>query len=184
MPLWKKLLLRSFGFGAGFGLVLCFAIGIWAYYKSRPKPPKPWDTRSITAEFDSVRPSGDKNYLTFYYVLENNTDFDYRLESGTGIDVTVKLKKAKTFAQFGGLRDSLKFPVFVPARRRVRFPLTILYAYQVKEPEKSTPEERERYETEVRKYVTDELANLDGFVLFDSSSRYEVDFPNGWKQGK
>jgi hypothetical protein len=182
MSLWKRLLLRSAGFGAGFALMLCAVAGSWLWYNGRPKPPKPWNKQAITAEYDIVRPEGDKDNLAFHYILQNNTDSDYRVDSDAGIDISAKLKHEKGFSAFAPRYVTTEYPIFVPAKSRVRISLSIPYPYPIKEKDKPTTNERKQYTTDVAKYVTDEMGNADGFVLFDMSNRYEIDFPNGWEQ--
>ena len=45
-----------------------------------------------------------------------------------------------------------------------------------------TAEESQRYAAAVESYVTGKLSNLDGFVLFDTNNRYEIEFPSGWEK--
>jgi hypothetical protein len=187
MSLWKSVLLRSVGFGVGFAVTLCVATGAWFWYSGRPKPlqpPIPWNASAITAEYDYVTTKGDKNYLEFNYVLQNNTDFDYRLESMVGNDLSVQLKRSRSFAQFGGLKDALEFPIFVPAKSRTRVSITIPYAYTGKQKGNLTREDLDRYDTDVAKFATEQFSNLDGFVMFDNSIRYKIEFPAGWSQPK
>jgi hypothetical protein len=174
MPLWKTILLRSAGFGAGFALMLSAIVGGWASYSNRPKPPKPWDSRAITAEYDYVTPYGDKNYLTFYYALQNNTDNDYRIDGKAGIEITGKLKRENAFDV------TVVYPIFVPAKSRVSCSLQLPYQYPGTLVPAKTHDEGERNRHEVAKYVVTELPNLDGFVLFDTATRYKIDFPSGW----
>lgn len=161
---------------------LCAAAGLWHWYSGRPKPPKPWNRKAITAEYDFARPEGDKNYISFHYMLQNNTDFDYRLDSDTEIEITGRLKQEKGFSQFAGHYVTIEYPVFVPARNRVWIALSVPYPYSVREPENATADERKQYTTDVAKYIAQELSNLDGFVLFDTLRRYEIDFPSGWEE--
>lgn len=167
------------GFGAGFALVVCAVIGGCAWYSARPKP---WDKTAITAEYDNVLPQGEDNDLTFNYVLQNNTTVDYRQQLEGAIDLTGKLKDKKEFSQFSGHYVTTEFPIFVPAKSRVRCSLKIPYPYPVKEKNNPTTDESKQYSTEVAKYVVEEMGNLDGFVLFDSANRYQINFPSGWEQ--
>jgi hypothetical protein len=182
MPTWKILLLRSAGFGAGFAIVLCAVAGTWFRYTSRPKPPKPWNKTAITAEYDYVRPGGEKDYLAFSYLLQNNTDFDYRVESDSGVEITGRLKKEKGFSTFADHYVTADYPIFVPARTRVRVSLRVPYPYPIMEKINPSEDERKQYTTDVAQYVTDEMRNLGGFVLFDTANRYEIDFPGGWEE--
>jgi len=83
----------------------------------------------------------------------------------------------------GLLHDNWRLPVFVPAHNRVRMVFTLHHSYPIKRKENATPEEGQKYEVNLRKYVTDELNNLDGFVLFDSSNRYDDPTPENWTKG-
>lgn len=183
MPTWKRILLRSVGFGAGFAVVLVIVVGVWTWYRERPKPPKPWNEHAITAEYESVTTKGDENYVSFEYVLQNNTESDYRLTSMTGVDLTAKLGRTRSFAQFGGLIDAIAFPIFVPAKSRTSVAITIPYPYKVKPKSTPTREERDKYNSDVEQYVKSEFPNFDGLVLFDSSNHYKIDFPSGRTQG-
>lgn len=182
MPLWKKILLRSAGFGAGFAITLCVVVGVWIWYIERPKPPKPWDKQAITAEYDNVSTAGDENFFSVQYILQNNTDVDYRLDSDSGVEISAKLQQQKGLAEFSRKTIAVEFPVFVPAKNRVRLPIILKYHYPVREKNDPTLEERKQFRTDVAKYITNEFKNLDGFVLFDTTNRYEIDFPTGWEK--
>jgi hypothetical protein len=182
VPLWKTILLRSAGFGVGFALAVCAVVGTWAWHSNRPKPIKPWDKGAVTAEYQDVRTRGEQNNVSFNYVLQNNTDVDYRIESDAAIEIAATLKDQKTLSQFSHEIKTV-YPIFVPARRRVQCWLTIPYHYPAKEKDNDDSVERKQYRDELAKYVTDNLTNLSGFVLFDTSNRYEIDFPGGWDKG-
>jgi hypothetical protein len=181
VPTWKRILLRSAGFGAGFAVIVCAVIGGAIWYSERPKPPKPWNKQAITAEYDYVFPEGEQNNLVFRYVLQNNTDSDYRVKSNTGIDITGKLKQQNGFSNFDRF-ESVEYPVFVPAKSRVRVSINMPYSYPTKEKANATGTETKEFRAAVEKFVTKEMPNLGGFVLFDTLNRYEIDFPNGWEQ--
>jgi hypothetical protein len=182
MATWKMVLLRSAGFGAGFAIALCVIGGSWFWYEDRPKPPKPWNKQAIIAEYDYVRPEGDNDNLVFHYLLQNNTDADYRIDSDVGINLANRLKKQKSFGSFSNQYVTTDYPIFVPARSRVWIPLKVPYPYSIKEKDNPNKDERQEYTIQVAKYVTSELPNLDGFVLFDTLHRYEIDFPGGWEK--
>jgi hypothetical protein len=161
---------------------MCAVAGTWFWYAARPKPPKPWNKTAITAEYDYVRPEGEKDYLAFYYLLQNNADFDYHVESDSGVEITGGLKKEKGFSTFADHYVTADYPIFVPARTRVRVSLRVPYPYPIKEKNNPSEDERKQYTTAVAQYVTDEMRNLGGFVLFDTANRYEIDFPGGWEE--
>jgi len=91
------------------------------------------------------------------------------------------MKRENAFGTFGDRYVTASYPIFVPARSRVWFPLLIPYPYSATQKDDSR-EEQIRYRTEVAKYVTSEFTNVDGFVLFDAGHRYQIDLPNGWRE--
>jgi hypothetical protein len=179
---WKIILVKAAGLGAGFALMLSAIAALSIWYWNRPKPPKPWNKNAITAEYDSVRPDGKDDHLKFWYTLQNNTNEDYRLQNKAGVSITGALIKTHSFSQFSDDYEWTDFPIFVPAHSRVRIGIEIPYTYNLSEKENANHEERRAYSAQVAKYVTDKLSNLGGFVLFDDSHRYEIDFPSGWEK--
>lgn len=177
---WKRPLLIGVGWGLGTAVGLAVLLGGFLWYRSRPKPPKPWNTSAIKAEYDYLGTEGDKNTIVFYYTLENTTDFDYRIEDGHDIAMNGKLGREHSLSLFSGF-EKIDYPIAVPAKKRVRFVVHIDYAYPEKEKPKPDADERKKYREAVEKYVVDELNNLDGFDLLDETKRYEIIFPAGWK---
>jgi hypothetical protein len=181
---FRKWFWRSAGFGAGAVLMLAILTGAVIWWVDRPKPPKPWNTKAIRAEYDYVSTAGDKNNIEFYYTLINDTDLDYRVSGGGDVDLSVKLGRENSISQPSkGDDNSMKgdFPIFVPAHGRARFGIHIAYPYSEKYDDKATDDEKHDWGTTLAKYITSELNNIDGFVMFDSVERYEVAFPSGWK---
>jgi hypothetical protein len=179
VPLWKKILLRSLGFGAGFAVVLCVAAGIFLWNQGRPKPPKPWSRQAVTAEYDFAS-TDDDNKIFFYYTVQNNTESDYRLDSDSQVELAVRLKTEKAFDSSGKVL-TLEYPVFIPAKGRARVKVKIPQAYPEHD-RQETSDELYEHRSKVAKYVAKEATNLDGFVLFDTTSKYEIDFPSGWEK--
>ena len=183
---WKKALLIGVGWGIGTVVGLAVVVGTYIWYDNRPKPPvppKPWNLSAIKADYDYAYTEGDNNNIIVYYTLENTTDFDYRVEDGQNVLMSAKLEKQNNLSPFGG-RGRVDYPIFVPAKKRVRFAVHLSYPYSVKEKINADTEERKKYRQAVEKYITDELSNLDGFDLLDETDRYEIIFPAGWKRSK
>lgn len=180
---WKRLFLIGAGWGVGTAVGLAGVIGCFIWYQGRPKPPKPWNRSAIIAEYDYVDTEGDKNTIIFYYTLENTTDFDYHLESGTNVGMNAMLHKQHSLSPFTE-SESVNYPISVPAKKRVRFPIHIGYPYPEKEKPDDDLEERRRYRAGLETYIAKELANLDGFDLLDETNRYEIVLPGGWKKAK
>jgi hypothetical protein len=177
---WKRLLLIAFGWGIGCAFGIGVLIGVWSWYASRPKPSKPWNNTAIKATYDTVFAEGDNNTLVVAYVLENVTNVDYKATDGSAIMLTGKLKRENSSSAYSNV-DRIDYPVFIPMKHRGRVLIHLAYPYSVKEKSKETPDERKKYKEDLEQYMAKELPNLDGFVLFDSDYRYEIDFPGGWK---
>ena len=80
---WKKWLIKSAGFGAGFALTLGAVAGVAAWYVFRPKPPKPpspWNRTAIRAEFVKAEPDRQANAMNLVYILTNTADDDYTID--------------------------------------------------------------------------------------------------------
>lgn len=184
MAEWKRPFLVGVGWGLGTAVGLAILIGGFLWYAQRPKlptPPKPWNTAAIKAEYDTTDTEGEKNTVVFYYTLENTTDFDYLVESSDRILMSATLMKEKNLSPFGE-NQKIDYPLFVPARKRIRFPIHIGYICPLKEKKDANLEERRKFRRDVEKYVMDEMGNLDGFDLLDETNRYEIIFSSGWKQ--
>jgi hypothetical protein len=183
---WKRTLLIGAGWGLGTAVGLAAVAGAFIWYESRPKPPtppKPWDTSAIVADYNYVDTEGDANTIVFYYTIENKTDFDYRIEDGRDILMSAKLIKHKDLSPF---KDAQKvdYPIFVPAKKRVRFPIHIGYPCPFKETKEDEADNGKKHREAVQKYIVDTFQNLGGFDLLDEVNRYEIVFPDGWSKAK
>lgn len=180
---WRLALVKAAGFGVGLALALAFAGGAWLWYSNRPKPPRPWDSRAVVAEYDYVTTEGDSNNIAVYYTLQNNTDFDYEIRSMDQVQIAAKLERENSISverpEEGHL--TADFPVFIPARGRSRFGIHVKFPYAEKSDDKASDDEKHDYGTRLAKFMTSEFSNLDGFVFLDSGRRYRVEFPGGWK---
>jgi len=185
MSTWKRILLQAAGFGAGAGLTVAIFLGLFVWYKSRPVKPKPWDHGAIIAQFYRVSTEGDSK-LEFEYVLQNKTDKDYELQTFSAPKVAAKLEDTKSLAGFANQDQfSIKLPIFVPAHENTRISITLPsygFSSQIRLTNSSSDEERKKYYAAVEAHVARKMSNLDGFVLFDESNRYEIELPNGWRK--
>ena len=170
---WKAIFLRAFGFGVGFALLLVAVVGVWVWHSNRPKPLVPWYTRAITATFDYVTTRGENNRIVFVYTLQNETSEDYRLESYSGAEVAARLSREKSISPIRIENQT----VFVPSGERANFSLEIPYSYSGKS---VSDVESKEHRADVQAFVKANYTNLDGFVLFDSNRRYQINFPKGW----
>jgi hypothetical protein len=182
METWKKTLLRAVGFGAGFAVVAAFIVAGVLWWSSRPPRVKPWDEKAITASYESLDTEGDANTFRFVYTLENNTDADYRVENDSSVHLAAFLKRSQALS-FSDSKDlSTDYPLYIPAKSRVRFQIHLAYPYPIKPNYEASDDEQHDFNTKVAQYVTKELGNIDGFVLLDDGSRYKIVMPNGWAE--
>jgi len=175
------MLLKGIGVGVGIALTLSAIAGVGFWYHSRPKPPRPWNSTSIKAEFDRLGTEGDKNTFIVEYVLENTTNFDYRLSNGDSFHINASLKEEKSLAESGDV--TLELPLFVPAKTRARILIHLPYPYtgQAKQPTDNAEIEQWRtYRKALEDFVNKNMGNLDGFSIFDEGRRYEIRLPKGW----
>ena len=167
--------------GAVFAAIVLAGSGLWSYWNNRPKA---WDRNAVTATFDSVDAEGSERNLVFYYILSNNTDRDFRIDSDTDVRLAGRLQRqAALTAENSKEFLATEFPVFIPAKQRSRFAVHLGYPYEGATPltQGTSPAEREQNEKSVLAYVRNELTNLDGFVVFHEPTRYQVDLPSGWR---
>src|ERR1035441_9449765 len=116
MPLWKKILLRSAGFGAGFALTLCIVGGGFIWYSERPRPPKPWNRNAITASgAPAFGVSSDGKHIEFSYSLLNTTNTDYKVDLDTQIKLMMKSQDGTFSLPLSTETASVTLPVFIPA---------------------------------------------------------------------
>jgi len=117
MSSWKSILLKSLGVGVGAGIGFAICVGAFAWYSSRPKPEKPWDSNAITAVLEHVDTTGENHHLRFLYSLENHTDTDYRTD--TSILQVSAIVGEKGNLSGAGLVKFQEQNVFLPAKQRL-----------------------------------------------------------------
>lgn len=173
---WKRVLLKAFGFGAGFALVCLAAVGAWVWKSNRPKPPQPWNSRAVTATYEFVTSEGEPQHIVFAYTLQNNTGQDYRLAGQEDLELVNKLLTEKSIYRPTEESPEIRFPVFVPANGRTTFLFDEPSEYAGKKPDKDP----ERHRADVQEFVKENYRNVNGFILFDHTHRYQIDLPKGW----
>jgi hypothetical protein len=117
--------------------------------------PQPWNAKALTASYDGIAFSENGHHSissVYVYIIENETDQDYRVETKEGIWLTAKLAQPQSLAPFDN-SVKIQYPMFIPSKQRLRVDIEIEY-----------PDRK----------------NLDGFVLFDTNKRYQINFPKGW----
>jgi hypothetical protein len=183
MPMWKTIFFRAAGFGAGVAAVLVIAVGLFAWYESRPAPPKPWKKDALTASYNKIGNSYDENIIQFIYLLKNTTDDDYLIDDPKDVKLTFVAGESHSLGPFGKFVE-FDTPVYVPAKHTAEFIIKLKAKSGAILKRDPTDEEEEKYRQAVQKYLAGDLSGLKGFSLFDDRHRYEISFPPGWNDSK
>lgn len=186
MPTWKRIFLKAAGFGVGITLALAVLASGLYWYSTRPKPPKPWNTKAIRATYYNVTTSGSGAGLKidFGYILENTTDRDYSLDEFPKPHIAVKLEDTQSLAELNDENLKLRLPIYIPAHQKVRIYVEVPpYGLTTEFPGNAASEgDLEKFHLLVAQHVSQHMENLGGFEIFDESTRYQIDLPGGWKQ--
>ncbi len=131
---------------------------------------KEWNSQAILSTLAGVRVRElDPTHaaVVFFYDLDNRTDSDYRLTSGPNVVIMSRLQPNGSLS--GDELASLDSAAFVPAKNRTRISLAISHAFD-------WPVQRDpASERQVRQFVADQVAGVEGFVLFDQATRYQIE---------
>lgn len=125
---WRRILVLGGVTGAGFALALLLTSPIIDWYRSRPRP---WNTTAIRASFVSIDTEGVSDTLVFYYVVENTTRFDYEVADKSEVVLTGKTHTEKALAPEDEY-ETMKFPLFIPTKGRLRVGIHLPYPYEDK----------------------------------------------------
>jgi hypothetical protein len=172
MPLWKRLLIRSAGLGAGFALTLVVSLGTWSWYSHRPKPDLAWDTSAVKATAtDIYTQEGDKFVAMFRYKLSNTTNKDYLMPAAGMRSVMLNLPSGRGYSASEAV--TIDDAVFIPAHNSVNITVRVSYDYdgsysfsQREDLKKATA------------FFTKRLKEQDGFAVFDRVNHYKIELPN------
>jgi hypothetical protein len=197
----KRIILISTCAGVGFATVLGAILWAYSAYRARPDEPKGWNRDAMIASFDEVQFNGRFNVMTskwegdkfpyprivFDYIIENKTDSDYWFQSATpNFVLMVRLKgserQEETLLKVASLNTD--FPNFVPAHGRAHSQIYFAEDFYSSELGKSlgefNPFDQFFVAEPPEKFVAHRWTNLNGFVAYDSRSRYQINFPRAW----
>ncbi len=173
MPVWKKLLLCSAGFGAGLTLALVAALGTWSWYAHRPKPDPSWDASSIKADITGISISthtADSFVATLQYKLSNTTDKDYSMPPESARIVMTKLPADNGYSRGSAVMD---VEVFIPAHNNMNVNVRVSFDYS-----DLYPATQHNDRDKMIALLKMRLKELDGFVIFDRANHYKIELPN------
>jgi hypothetical protein len=156
--------------------------GVWAapelpIARTFAQPAAPWNSHAVEGSFAGVRVreiDASNSAIVFLYDLNNQTDADYQLTKGPAVKIMSRLKSTGSLSSEKpvALNDS----AFVPSRNRTRI------SVEIKQPFLWPGRMDSRSEDRIRRLVADEVGDIEGFVLFDGSTRYQIDLPGGWPE--
>jgi hypothetical protein len=167
MAQWKKLGWACLAVCALALILILARLGRSGHFSS---PANPWNSRAIQSTLTGVRVRElDSTHaaVVFFYDLDNRTDSDYRLSSGPNVVIMSRLQPSGSLS--GDEPINLDSAAFVPAKNRTRIALEISRAFD-------WPAQRDgAAERQVRQFVADQVAGVEGFVLFDQAARYQIE---------
>jgi hypothetical protein len=173
-PSWKKMGVASLIICALL-LLLIVVAGRFARNNSPAIQTTRWNSQAIEGTPVGIRVQEiDQTHaaVIFLYDLDNTTDSDYRLAEGPNVVIMSRLKSGGTLS--ADEQISLDSVAFVPARNRTRIGLEVSHPFNW--PMQKGPSA----ERDVNQLVAGDISSVAGFVLFDQTNRYEIDFPVAW----
>jgi len=160
-------------------------------------PPPPGFIPYPQSRHDDFTADSEATRLLFHYVLENTANLDYRLPDAESL--MVMLKRAAGTLKRSEYEIKFDSPVFIPAKQRADLTMNMFYTidYQAVS-DRAHSDKPSKIEDLVRKYggrvafdpvihaelVRDPSAflkkyepDLDMVVIFDETSRYQINLP-------
>ena len=130
-----------------------------------------WDDKAITTTYEGLRVE-DKNYLSFAYIVHNNSDADYEIILSTGLKLMVLMSDG-SIVEDESLKTSILHKLFLPSKMKQYI---TIHVEGLKIPASINKNDGNA----IGDYLNDKFKNFNGFILFDSNHRYKVIFPKGW----
>lgn len=171
-------------FAAVLGLVIWFGVPRAPRQEtavSKPQP-SPWNSSAIQSTFAGAQvqeADATRATVLFFFDLDNNTDTDYRFAKGAGTVVMTRLKSNGSLSSEQPIE--LNSSVFLPARNRTRIAVQATHPFNWPSglPGGTIgPVNQLKF----RQLVADEVANLSGFVMFDTATHFQIELPGGWQE--
>jgi hypothetical protein len=164
---WKK-----FGWIglAVFGLAVALLLAAFSRAGLFTARANSWNSHAIEGTLAGVRVRElDTSHaaVVFSYDLDNKTGTDYRLASGPNVVIMTRLQPSGSLT--AAQQVSLDSAAFVPANNRTRISIEISRPFD-------WPTQRDSSaDRQLRQFVADQVAGLQGFVLFDQANRYQIE---------
>ncbi|MGH9717900.1 MAG: hypothetical protein ACRD4R_14405 [Candidatus Acidiferrales bacterium] len=162
------------------GLLSCAVLFFAAAYawrtprlvQSAPPSQSPWNSHAIEGtlagvQVREVNPSHAA--VVFLYDLDNRTSSDFHLGPGPDAVIMKRLKPDGSLSS--DTRARLVSAAFVPTNNRTRVALEMTDSFSWPARQAASADQS------FRDFVAREASGLDGFVVFDQTSRYEIELP-------
>jgi hypothetical protein len=167
---WKRLLIIAAGTAA-----TLVAIGIAAMeYLSSPKP---WDRKSITAEYGGLTvqkfgPASDPSLdCSYNYRIHNSSKYDYTLSQPPIGQLKGKLQDGKELTV---LKDATWPPgITIPAKQAINVKFTLSYRLA----DFNVTESQLDDDKKLAEFVDSRLKNVHSLAFVDYGAKYEIDLP-------
>jgi alkylated DNA nucleotide flippase Atl1 len=119
----------------------------------------------------------DDKTFRFTYVLKNTGPRDFRIDSLSEVQILGRLKDGSLSQPLQTIDKILTLPVFIPARQQGRIMLSFAPSdFDI--PPQRIAESDGTFQERIWSYLRQNYGSTSGFVIFDSSSRYQIDLPN------
>jgi hypothetical protein len=141
-----------------------------------------WNSSAIQSSFAGVQVrevDATHAKLIFSYDLDNNTDTDYHVATGPATVVMTRLRSNGSVSSEEPVE--LSNSIFLPARNRTHISVEIARNFNWPQGLSETqigPVNQDKF----RALVSQEVANLSGFVLFDQATHFQIELPGGWQE--
>lgn len=148
---------------AATGLVIVTITLVW--YINRPAKPRPWNGGAITATFTGMSVLADRPVAIFRYRFQNHTEQDYRLPGHDSIRIVL-------LTGDGLLRDKAVRWVAMPSVP-VGQKISVEIQVDIDSSQLADGGDAKGSVDKVQRW----LRGMEGFIVLDESSRYEIQLP-------
>ena len=174
---WKRLFVKATGFGAGFALMLAILAGMGIWYWNRPKPPRPFDTKILTAKYSLLtiqrRGVGENATLncSYQYGITNAGKFDYIFPQPATGQLLARSKETSALTLLSNA--SWDQGTVIPSKQTINITFNLSYRLA----DYNTKDEELEDEKKLRAFAKRRFDEVPSMVFFDYGNRYEIDLP-------
>jgi hypothetical protein len=181
---WKKLFIRTAGFGAGtiVALIVCTSTFYWWSHR-----PKPWTDSVISAKYTQItlEQEGEELCLVFEYALTNHTKNPYTLPSAYSGALMRRIPIENSLDKLDD--SSWDDTLIIPPGQRFNMKFKVVYKlneYGTTSEKLNTYAPNEDHKAvapdSLNDFTNRRLSEIDGFVFYDYTSHYRIELPRNW----